>query len=223
MPELGERRPTWPADLDPFVAPDLSRSALVLIDTQVDFTDAGSCPVPGTDAVVPNMARLCAAYRVARRPVVHVVRLYDGADVDLPRRSAVRDGAQIVRPGSSGSQIVPALRADASALLDPEVLIRGGVQELSPHEVVIFKPRWSAFHRTPLDHHLAGLGVDTIVVCGCNYPNCPRASVVDASNHDYRVLLVRDAVSAVAPHHLDELGPIGVVHGDTAAVVAALT
>ena len=74
----------------------------------------------------------------------------------------------------------------------------------------MWKPRWSAFHRTPLDRHLLALAVTTVVIAGCNYPNCPRATVYGASERDYRVLIVSDAISGVRPHHLDETGLMGV-------------
>lgn len=86
----------------------------------------------------------------------------------------------------------------------------------------MWKPRWSAFHRTRLHDYLSGLGVSTIVVAGCNFPNCPRATIYDSSAHDYRVLVPSDAVSGVTAMHLDELGAIGVLHANTAAITAAL-
>jgi len=70
--------------LDPHIAPELDRSALLVIDTQVDFVDGGATPIPGTSAVVPAVAGLLAAFRAVRRPVGPVVRLYDGDDVDDP-------------------------------------------------------------------------------------------------------------------------------------------
>jgi Isochorismatase family len=88
----------WTLGIDSYVAPEMARSALVVIDTQVDFVDGGSMPVEGTTAVLPNIVRLLGAFRTAGRPIVHVVRLYDGDEVDLVRRAALRSGARIARP-----------------------------------------------------------------------------------------------------------------------------
>ncbi len=208
--------------LDPHLVPDLRQSAIVVIDTQNDFVDGGSSPIPGTTDLVPAIARLVAAYRETGRPVVHVIRLYDGTDVDLPRRTAIAQGAQIVRPNTRGSQIVAPLRTPGAPDLDPALLFSGAAQRLGPHEVALWKPRWSAFYRTGLDRHLAGLGVTTLVFAGCNYPNCPRASIYDASERDYRVVVVSDAVSAIEHHHLDEATRIGVVPMSSDAIVARL-
>ncbi len=176
-----------PRDADPFegvdahVRPHWERSALLTIDVQRDFLDGGAAPIPGTTGVLPRIAELVRAYRDAGLPVVHVVRLYAGEDVDLVRRSAVAAGAPLVRPRSEGSQIAAALLPSAAAPLDAERLLAGDVQPLGGAEVAIWKPRWSAFHRTPLAEHLAALDVDTVVIAGCNYPNCPRATLYDAS------------------------------------------
>ncbi len=194
---------------DPHTAPELHRSALIVIDTQVDFCDEGASPIPGTTEVLPTIHRLLTAYRNMELPIVHVVRLYAGDDVDRSRRTAIAAGAPIVRPDSPGSQIAAALLPNAAGPLDASALIAGHLQQLTPTESVVWKPRWNAFYRTPLDHHLQSLGSTTVVLAGCNYPNCPRATLYGASERDYRVLLVDDAISGVQPHHLAEATLLG--------------
>ena len=91
--------------VDQHIAPELASSALVVIDTQVDFVDGGASPIAGTTQVLPAITGLLTAYRAAHLPIVHIVRLHDGDDVDLPRRTAIAAGASTVRPRS------PALRS----------------------------------------------------------------------------------------------------------------
>lgn len=208
--------------VDPHIAPKLDSSALIVIDTQVDFTDGGASPVPGTTGVLPAITRLLLSYRTAKLPIVHVIRLYDGDDIDLSRRTLIADGAPIVRVGSAGSQIVAALRPADAPDLDPQALLAGRAQQLGPGEWALWKPRWGAFHRTVLDQHLHDLGVTTVVVAGCNYPNCPRAAIYGASERDYRVLVVEDAISGVQPQHLKEAGLIGVLYATTDQTIDAL-
>jgi nicotinamidase-related amidase len=71
--------------------------------------------------------------------------------------------------------------------------------EISRQEWVFYKPRWSAFFKTPLADHLAAHGLDTLVVAGCNFPNCPSATIFDATERDLRVVLAIDAVSMTGP------------------------
>jgi hypothetical protein len=74
-------------------------SALLLIDTQVDFVDGGSSPITGTTQVLPAMADVLQTFRAAHRPIVHIVRLYDGTDIDLVRRTLTANKPNIVVPG----------------------------------------------------------------------------------------------------------------------------
>ena len=213
-------RDRW--DGDPHVAPELDRAALLVVDVQVDFLDGGSSAIPGTSAVVPAVARLVQGFRTSGRPVVHVVRLYDGEDVDLPRRTLIASGAPVVRPGSAGSQLAPDLRPPGAGPLDAPLLLSGEAQPLGAAEWALWKPRWGAFHRTGLDGHLRALGVSTVVVAGCNFPNCPRATLYEASERDYRTVLASDAVSGVLPLHLAEAEGIGVVHAPVNAILDRL-
>ena len=57
---------------------------------------------------------------------------------------------------------------------------------------------------------LRGWGVNTLVVCGCNFPNCPRTSVYEASERDLRVVLVEDAISGLYEQGRREMENIGV-------------
>src|SRR5512142_1164651 len=150
-----ERQMTsWLEEGDPYTRPEPGSSALLVIDTQVDFVAGGAYPVAGTTEVLPAIGRLLAGHRAAGRPIVHVIRLYRGEDVDLARRGMIAAGARIAAPGSTGSQLVPALRPGGAPELDPDLLLAGQVQPLAPGEWALWKPRWGAFHRTPLEQHL---------------------------------------------------------------------
>jgi len=199
---------------DPYTTPEPSRAALITIDTQNDFVlDGAPARVAGTLEVIPAIKRTLAAFRAARRPIIHVVRLYkaDGSNVDACRRRLIESGASIARPGTPGAELVDDLKPDVSARLDAPGLLAGALQELAPHEWVLYKPRWSAFHGTALDPKLRELGVTTIVMTGCNFPNCPRSTIYDASNRDYRIALVSDAMSGLYDRGVQELAGIGVV------------
>jgi len=208
-----------------YLAPEFSSAALVTIDTQVDTLDDQPLEVPGTSAAVPGIAALAAAFRDAGRPIVHVVRLYrrDGSNVDLCRRAAVEAGAEILAPGSSGSQLAPEIvEHPDSFTLEPRELLEGRPQEVGQGEVVIYKPRWGAFYETPLEDHLRRQGVSTIVFCGCNFPNCPRTSIYEASERDFRVVLAEDAISGLYEKGREELENIGVRLMPTAELVESI-
>jgi nicotinamidase-related amidase len=129
-------------------------SALLTIDVQEDFARL----IPGTRECVPAMRRVLKAYRERGLPIVHVVRLYlaDGSNADLCRRESIRSGNSLVAPGSDGAEPVSDLKPDGSVRLDAGLLLGGGFQALGKNEWAMFKPRWDAFYRTPLEEHLRG-------------------------------------------------------------------
>ena len=108
------------------------------------------------------------------------------------------------------------------AHLDPDTLLAGGIQHVMPTEVIIYKPRWGAFFQTPLETHLRALGVSTLVFMGCNFPNCPRTSIYEASERDFRLIVVEDAISGLYERGKTELANIGAVLTGTDELVTAL-
>ncbi len=208
--------------MDPYTEPHLDSSALITIDTQNDFTLAtGACPIPGTREVIPNMVALLQAYRHHQRPIVHVVRLYprDGSDTERCRRQQIADGLSFVAPGSDGAELVTALKPDPELRLDAGQLLQGELQPIGANEFILYKPRWGAFYRTQLDSFLHEQEIDTLVFCGCNYPNCPRSSIYQASERDFRVVLVSDALSQLYPRGETEMRNIGVALTSTRKLV----
>ena len=202
-----------PLQMSPYTTPDPRRSVLLTIDVQRDFTNPGAiAEIPGTSACVPAMRRVLDAYRQQRWPIVHVVRLYlaDGTNVDLCRRDTIASGSAMVRPRSLGSELVDPIKPNLDVRLDSDTLLAGGLQKLAENEWAMYKPRWDAFYGTPLEKHLHELGITTVVVVGCNFPNCPRATIYGASMRDFRAVLIADAVSGVYDQGLQELNGIGV-------------
>ena len=63
-----------------------------------------------------------------------------------------------------------------------------------PEETVIKKTKASAFFGTPLASYLTALGIDTIIIAGTTTSGCVRATAVDASSLNYRVIVAEDAV-----------------------------
>lgn len=186
--------------------------ALITVDTQRDTLDGEPLEIPGTSAILPRLQRLLHAFRTVRMHVVHMVRLYkeDGSNVDLCRRSMVESGAAILRPDSSGAELAGELLPEPSTRLDAELLLSGGTQQIASREVIVYKPRWGAFYGTPLEAHLRELGVSSLAFTGCNFPNCPRTSIYEASERDFRIVLVEDAVSGLYERGKEEMENIGI-------------
>jgi nicotinamidase-related amidase len=158
------------------------------------------------------MGRLLDGFRAAGLPIVHVVRLYerDGSNAEACRRQLLAGGKRLLIRDTPGRELAPELRPPSGPELDDELLLAGGVQPLGEREVAIYKPRWGAFYRTALEEHLRDQQVSTLVFTGCNFPNCPRTSIYEASERDFRIVVVSDALSGLYPRGEQELQGIGV-------------
>jgi nicotinamidase-related amidase len=218
---------------DKYTSADWENSALITIDTQNDFTLPNSpFKITGTLGIVPKMRQVLDMFRSMRKPIIHVIRLYnpDGSNVDLCRRRAVAElGKKLVIARTKGAELVEELKPSSSSSssstslsLDTELLLQGEPQQVTSNEWIMYKPRWGAFYATPLENHLHKLNVNTVVICGCNFPNCPRTTVYEASERDFRVVLIKDATSNVYEQGLHELENIGVELMTSDDCVAAL-
>lgn len=99
----------------------------------------------------------------------------------------------------------------------------GNIQVVSEQKVILYKPRWRAFYKTCLESHLRRLGTTTIIFTGCNFPNCPRASIMEKSERDFRIIQVRDAVSGLYPQGETEMAKIGVAVLSTEELLAQIS
>jgi nicotinamidase-related amidase len=200
-----------------YTTPDFENSALITIDTQRDTLDGQPLEIKGTSQALPNIRRLLDCYREKKLPIVHIVRIYkeDGSNADLCRKDVIEGGVKLLAQGSIGAELALELFGDDSVKYDSDALLRGAIQKISENEVIIYKPRWGAFYDTPLHSHLQGLGVDTLVFSGCNFPNCPRTSIYEASERDYKIALAKDAISGLYERGIEELTKIGVLVENT--------
>ena len=209
---------------DVYTEPQLDSSALITIDVQRDTLDGRALEVAGTSARLSRMKALVEAFRARGLPIVHIVRIYlaDGSNVDPCRRAAVEQGASFLLAGTDGVQLAEDLLPDPSVELDSERLLAGEPQPLGPGESALYKPRWGAFYETALEDLLRTAGATTTVFCGCNFPNCPRTSIYEASERDFRVVVVRDAISGLYPQGEQELARIGASLVESKKLIAML-
>ena len=152
------------------------KPALIVIDFIRAYTTEGSplFAAPVVDAVQATPPLLDAA-RAAGVPVIYTRVLYHPGG---------RDGGLFVRK-------VAALRAMVEGEPLSEI-----VPELPPEpdDLVMVKQYASAFFGTHLAATLTSLGIDTLVIAGCSTSGCVRATAVDAMQHGFLPVVVRDCV-----------------------------
>jgi ureidoacrylate peracid hydrolase len=208
------------------MGPEIGRSALIIVDMQNDFVHpegsfalhAREAPEAGIDmpflmGTIPQVKRLADAFRKAGRPVVYVAQVLkpDYSDAQFPYwhfgLTPGGNGAGCVE-GTWGAQII---------------------SELQPQEGehLVIKKGFDGFSNTPLDTILRNLGVTTCVVSGVTTCICVSTTVRGGVEHNYRMILVADAVAEVSRDtHQAELKTMARVFADvktTDEVVALLS
>lgn len=71
------------------------------------------------------------------------------------------------------------------------------IEEIAPQpqDYIIPKFRWSTFHQTYFDLALRSRGIDTIIISGGAVDVGVASTVYSARDHDYNIVVVRDACS----------------------------
>lgn len=172
--------------------------ALIIVDMQNDFVlPGGSACVAGALATLPRIHQAITFWRQRSWPVIYLYREYrrDGSDIERSRLEAFLQGKQICLPGSEGAKIVESIA--------PE-----------PSDYQVMKNRFSGFMNTELDFILRRKRVESIVVCGTQYPCCVRSTLVDGLCYGYDTTCLTDATSAssedVAAANIRDLRDMGI-------------
>ena len=192
---------------------DKNNSCLLTIDFQNDFVlPDGSAYIPGSEDVIENIASIVSVYRLKNRPIIHVIRIYqpDGSNAELCRKGIIKKSGGIVSPNTRGINIVQNIIGEKAINLDIDLLLNRQFQEVNNNEWIMYKPRWGAFYNTDLESFLRSKGINSILISGCNYPNCPRATIYEASERDFRIGIIPDSISRICTRGIEELKSIGV-------------
>lgn len=79
---------------------------------------------------------------------------------------------------------------------------------IKPHhgDLVIGKTEQSGFARTRLDTALRGVGVDTLLAVGFSFKSCLFQTLVNAFQHNYRVIFLRDGTDPPGTNEFPDTG-----------------
>ncbi len=194
---------------------DIACSALIVVDMQNDFLhpDGGfahrarkhpeACiDMPFLMGTIPQIKRLVEAFRAAGRPVVYIAHVLkpDYLDAQFPYWRTPLDSPNgkrtLIIEGTWGAQII---------------------DELKPKdgEHLVVKKGFGGFSNTPLDTILRNMNVTTCVVCGITTCICVSTTVRGGVEHNYRMIVVKDAVAEIhRDTHESELKILGRAFAD---------
>ena len=160
-----------------------TRPAIVVVDFTYGFTDTQYPTAADMRAAIAATRQLTDFARAKGFPVIYTTIAYHPGEIGkLPWLKKASGMAALLE----GSHLV---EIDAST----------GIQ---PQDAIVAKKGASAFFGTSLAALLAGTGTDTVVITGATTSGCVRASVVDAVQSGFNVLVPRDCCAdrAEAPH-----------------------
>jgi nicotinamidase-related amidase len=147
------------------------------VDMQRIFAKGGIWQTPWMERVLPTIAAIAARYR-ERTVFTRFITPVTPDQAPGRWRQYYERWRLATRSSLDGVQLD----------LVPELA------RYAPPAVVVDKPAYSGFFRSPLLEHLRGRHVDTVVVSGAETDVCVLATVLDAVNIGLRVVLVEDAV-----------------------------
>jgi nicotinamidase-related amidase len=179
---------------DSFRYPLTPQTVHLCVDMQRLFSSEGLWPTPWMDRVLPIVTELAA-----RHPTRTVFTRFitPGRANEMPgmwRRYYERwDNATRAKLPTELLELMPPLRA------------------LAPPARVIDKTRYSAFAGSKLLAHLRERQADGLIVTGSETDVCVLATVLDAVDLGYRVIVVRDAICSSSDEGHDAL--LRVYHG----------
>lgn len=164
-------------------APRGSRPGVVVVDFSYGFTDLQYPTASDAATQMERTKTICDLARSKGYPVIFTTIAYHPGEVDkLPWLKKATGMAALIE----GTRLV-------------EIDAATGIQ---PGDAVVTKKGASSFFGSTLAALLAGAGVDTLVVTGATTSGCVRATVVDAVQSGFNVLVPRDCCAdrAQAPH-----------------------
>jgi nicotinamidase-related amidase len=175
--------------------------AIVVVDFAYGWTDeAYAGGSQRLDEPVRNTARLLAAGRAAKVPIVYTTSPYRPDGGDQPFKSAADRSARFRPWDERASQI------------DERVAPQ-------PQDLVLQKENASAFFGTHLTSYLVQHRVDTLLITGCSTSACIRSTAVDCKSFRFRPLVVRECVGdRVAACHVFTLHDLQARFADVVSV-----
>lgn len=182
------------------------KSAIIVIDLLQGYTTEGSALyAPGVVACVKEMPDFLDLAREKGVPIIHTqVRYntpgYEDGGIWIKKAPVLKDLVEGNPYAAFCDDVVP-----------------------KPGEPVITKQYASAFFGTSLVATLNAMRVDTLIITGCTTSGCIRATAVDAVQHGFRPICVRECIGDRhdGPHEAN-LFDINAKYGDVISKAEAM-
>jgi nicotinamidase-related amidase len=171
------------------------KTVVVTIDCQRGNLEPeiATLPVPAEECerVIAGTNRLISLARNSDIPIIHVYTVYEDALLGKhPFEQAMLGAKQSFTPHQQSDFARHKSPGSAEGELVPDL----DVQEQD--YLIDSKRTFDMFHGTQLEVLLRGMGVDTLLIAGCNTNTCVSASVFGAYSRNYSVVVPSDCVAS---------------------------
>jgi nicotinamidase-related amidase len=166
----------------------ISNAVHLSIDMQNIFSSAGIWPTPWMDRVVPGIVRL-VAHDPARTVLTRFI---------TPASADDRPGRWQRYFARWDCATQPRLPPGALDIVSP-------LARFIPPATAIDKPGYSAFFASTLQSFLVEKNIDTLIISGSETDVCVLATILDAVDRGFRVIVVEDGLCSSSNQGHDAL------------------
>ena len=177
--------------------PDLRQVALIIIDMQRDFLEAGGFgealgnDVSQLQSIIPQTQSLLTTFRALQLPIFQTVEGHNPDLSDCPPSKQKR-GKSELKIGDQGPMGRILILGEAGNSIIPELQPISG-------ELIISKPGKGAFYNTPLESYLQAKNITHLLITGVTTEVCVQTTMREANDRGYECLLVEDATASYFP------------------------
>lgn len=176
---------------------DFDHAALVCIDMQRDFLLPGGFAeslgnnLANVQSCIPVIAKLQAAFRRCKLPIIHTKECHKPDLSDLPAAKLNRGN-----PKQKIGDFGPMGRILIDGEPGTEFIAENEPRE---HEHIIAKPGKDTFYRTDFDEYLTRRKISALVITGVTTEVCVQTTMRCANDRGYDCILVEDGTDSYFP------------------------
>jgi len=160
-----------------------AESALIIIDMQNDFMPGGALPVKDGDKIIPVINKYISKFRKRNRPIYATRDWHPEKHISFKEEGGPWPKHCI--QNTWGAEF----HKDLKISYTEDIIIDKAYRE--------DREAYSGFQDTYLDNDLRRRGIKRLFICGVATEYCVRATVLDALNLGYEVIILGDAIKGV--------------------------
>ncbi len=158
------------------------KSALLVVDLQVDFLPGGALGVPGGREIIET--------------VNTYIRWFHGRGLPVIMSRDWHPAMHCSFKAQGGRWPVHCVQGSRGAQFDPALVVPPGTSIISK-ATDPKQDAYSAFEGTPLEQRLRELGIETLYVVGLATDYCVKHTTLDGRRLGFRIVVLEDAIRGI--------------------------